>query len=261
MGVLSPFVFMTNNLINKIANILQFLRKFNSKFEKYHCAFSGGKDSIVLEYLLRLAACNYDLFFYDNVLNFPEIRRFIRLQYPHTIFLKPKYNFLQLVERKKILPTSIKRYCCQYFKECFVSKSIILTGIRRDESCHRSNRYEMEILQSDFYKGNKVLLNPLLDLTNQDIWSIIKEYNITVPDLYDKYNRVGCVGCPMSNHKSKELLIDYPKFGNMWYKAACRVFELNPQNFTSGRDVFEWYLSNVSVNCYMLAKSQGIFNF
>lgn len=251
---------MNKHLIDKFESKILLLLRFNSPFIPYHCAFSGGKDSILVEYMLKISKCNYGSYFYDNCLTPPNLRIFIKKQYPNVIHVPSKYNLLQLVKRKKILPTRLTRYCCQYFKERQVSNGIIVTGIRSDESCARSHRHEIELMQSDFYRGYKAMLNVILSFTNQEVWELIKAFNLTVPDNYNSVNRIGCIGCPMSGNRRKELLIDYPKFGNMWLKASSIVYEFNKDKFTSGRDVFEWYLADLSIKNYQEYKKQGILN-
>ena len=121
---------VSDNLSYKIESSLRLLRFYDDKFNPYHVAFSGGRDSVVLDWLCRLANVHFQLFFYDNVL-IPHVDRlFIKSQYPECIILKAKYNLIDLVRIKKILPTRLTRYCCEYWKECYGSKGIVLTGIR-----------------------------------------------------------------------------------------------------------------------------------
>ena len=63
------------------------------------------------------------------------------------------------------------------------------------------------------FRTNKVLVNPLINWEEDDVWKYIRDENIPLNPLYDNgFKRVGCIGCPMA-----------------WYKERIREFQLYPK--------------------------------
>lgn len=65
---------------------------------KVYVAFSGGKDSTVLLYLVRQLYPDVPAVFCDTGLEYPEIRDFVR-KFDNVIFLKPKKTFHEMVKQ------------------------------------------------------------------------------------------------------------------------------------------------------------------
>jgi phosphoadenosine phosphosulfate reductase len=71
----------------------------------------------------------------------------------------------------------------------------------------------------------KFVLNPIIDWTEDDVWAFIKARNFPYNPLYDcGYKRVGCVGCPLSKNREKELE-QLPKYKADYVRAARRRIE------------------------------------
>lgn len=50
------------------------------------------------------------------------------------------------------------------------------------------------------YRTQKMLLNPIVDWTDEEVWEFLNEV-VHAPHccLYDEgYTRIGCIGCPMA---------------------------------------------------------------
>lgn len=251
---------------NKIDFSIWFLQHNNSLNKPYHLAFSGGKDSVLLWWLCKEAKVNYQMFFYNNSLLNSDAKNFVLEFFPETKILKPQLNFFQLVEKKKILPTRKSRFCCQYFKECYGSLThYTLTGVRNDESYNRSFTKISEFRPNPITRKMKHLINPLVFLTEKEVWQLIKKNNLPICNSYKTLKRNGCIGCPMSCNRTKEIFIKYPKFKNMWLKACKIVYDIKIKNninqFDSPEDILLWYCSDLPINQYNLMKAQLSFDF
>lgn len=63
-----------------------------------YVSFSGGKDSTVLLDLVRKSYPEIPAVFVDTGLEYPEIREFVRT-FENVVWLKPKMNFRQVIEK------------------------------------------------------------------------------------------------------------------------------------------------------------------
>lgn len=127
------------------------------------------------------------------------------------------------------------RFCCAVLKESAGVGWLTLIGVRHAESVKRSKRNEMEIMNRKFsgsfdefeirqettqgcYKGrDKLVLAPIIQWTDHDVWNFIRDNGIEYCRLYDEgRHRIGCLFCPMSSIKNiRRDEQKYPK-----YKAA-----------------------------------------
>lgn len=82
---------------------------------KVYVAFSGGKDSTVLLYLVRSLYPDVPAVFFNTGLEFPEIYQFIKT-IPNVLWIKPKWTFKQVLDYygypiiSKAQATAISRY-------------------------------------------------------------------------------------------------------------------------------------------------------
>ena len=56
------------------------------------------------------------------------------------------------------------------------------------------------------YRTSKVLVNPIVDWTDEDVWEVLNHV-AKVPHccLYDEgYTRIGCIGCPMATPRERQ---------------------------------------------------------
>ncbi len=102
--------------------------------EGYYLAFSGGKDSVVIKALADMAKVKYDAHYNVTSVDPPELIYFIKEKHKDVIFEKPRYKdgrqitMWNLIPLKKMPPTRIVRYCCEYLKEA-VEEAKEITGI------------------------------------------------------------------------------------------------------------------------------------
>lgn len=244
----------------------------------YFVAFSGGKDSQVLLWLVQQAKVKYKAY-YSVTTNDPlQNVQFIRKYYKEVIFLHPKDNFYSLVE-KNGLPLRQMRYCCRVLKESAGAGFATLVGVRREESVGRSKYdfvdvvsrrkehkeraggYDLDDIISvnhQCIKGkDKVLLRPMLDFTEKDVWTIINEFHLPKNPCYEKVGRVGCIFCPFSSRQTIErYCIEFPKVKETLLKSISVFLKNKPIIDLSKDEYFDWWLSDMSLQEYKESKKQ-----
>lgn len=215
--------------------------------EGYHLAFSGGKDSIVVLELAKLAEIRYKAYYCITTVDPPELIYFIRKNYPEVIFLKPNTTMWELIPKKLFPPTRLVRYCCSELKEYAGAGEIVLTGIRWEESTKRAKRRMVETCHKD---ETKVYVNPIIDWTAWDVWRFIKDNNVPYPSLYDEgFGRIGCIMCPMQGTKGMVRdAMRWPKFYKLYLKAFDRMLAVRREreretDWQTAQDVMQWWLS------------------
>lgn len=265
---------MVEEAIEKIQGFSQIFKDDNG----YFIAFSGGKDSVVIKALADMAGVKYEAHYRLTSVDPPELVRFIKEQYPDVIIDKPRYKkdgvfvkaeqqitMWNLIPEKRMPPTRIARYCCQYLKESVGDGRITMTGVRWAESVNRKKNQglvtvygknkqikqtaddigatyketmrggivltedneESRELVEFCYKRQKTVLNPIIEWSDADVWEFIHEYNVPYCKLYDEgYKRLGCVGCPMNTHAA-EALEKYPKYKQAYLKAFEKMLDGN----------------------------------
>ncbi|KKL78849.1 hypothetical protein LCGC14_2020760, partial [marine sediment metagenome] len=158
--------------------------------EGFFLAFSGGKDSVVIEDLTQKASVAFDIHYNITGIDPPELVYFIRNNYPNIVYEKPLENIWHLVERKG-LPRRNARFCCEYLKEHSGGGRVVLTGIRWQESWRRKKRAMVETCR---WVKAKSFLHPIIDWTTAEVWEYIKSNNLPYCSLYDEgFHRLGCV--------------------------------------------------------------------
>lgn len=82
------------------------------------------------------------------------------------------------------------------------------------------------------------------------VWDFIKSRNIKYCELYDQgFDRLGCIGCPMSGRKGMEKTFEkWPKYKESYKRAFDRMVKKRisdglPTDWRSGEEVMEWWLN------------------
>ena len=256
--------------------------------EGYYICDSGGKDSSAIKELAIMAGVKHGVHHNHTTLDHPETVYFVRREMaryeamgiPYTIHY-PKMAFPQLMRKKKMPPTRLKRYCCEVLKEHGGRDRVCVTGVRWSESVTRSkqrgvaevqnrksggltllndndeSRKEFETCQ---IKGKRVV-NPIIDWTDDDVWEFVAMRNLTVNPLYAMgYKRVGCVGCPMSS-KAGEELDAMPKYRANWIRWFGHLIDDakrdgRPIFMESAEDYYNFWISGKA-----LPKDDGQISF
>ena len=156
---------------DKVQCAIDLVRSFEPP-DKYYLAYSGGKDSIVVEAILRMAGVGYETHYNVTTVDPPELVRFVIRQFEAVIydlpdgsfkyfavnsggrllslataqsvagkrcihFTIPKLSMRQLIIYKQFPPTRLARYCCEALKESHGEGRVVVTGVRWDESAGR----------------------------------------------------------------------------------------------------------------------------
>lgn len=277
-----------NEKIKYSINLLQKAEKMALSMNEngFHLAFSGGKDSIVLYRIAELAKVKFFAEMSVTTIDPPELMRYIRKNYPQVKLNRPDINFYELIKKKKMLPTRIKRYCCAYLKEQAGVGTTTLIGVRAAESVRRAKRKEIEIqghkdntelldqfnrneeLSHTCIKGkDKILIMPIFHWTDKDIWNFIREQEMDYCQLYDEgYKRIGCIFCPMANKKSiAKDRKKYPRIEKEIKKSIQYLLDTQANFFTkdsiNGRrvntdEVFEWWISKENFKNWAAKQNQ-----
>lgn len=65
------------------------------------------------------------------------------------------------------------------------------------------------------------VLNPIIDWSDDDVWSYLHSRGIEGNPLYKEgWTRIGCVGCPLAGRRAREIAFArYPKLYKAWADA------------------------------------------
>lgn len=186
-------------LDEKINQAKEVIKKAYSLYdpERTIVAWTGGKDSTVLLYLIKdtLGKIPFPIMFNDSTMEFDEVYSFIKkitkeLSLNLTVVKHldrelEVFNEIKNMERKLELSRLMKIHTVEKFIE---AKNIeaIFVGIRHDEHASRSK-------ETSFSKReNHTRIHPILEFSEEDIWSYTKAYNVPYVNLYDKgYRSLG----------------------------------------------------------------------
>jgi len=229
-------------LADRIAESVEILRMYEPP-EGYYLAFSGGKDSVVLYAMAQEAGVKFDAH-YNILPDPPELIRFIREVYPSVKIERPSETMWQLVPRKCYPPTRMARYCCEALKERGGENRIVLTGVKHSDSASRR-----QWLVRSCQKKGKVVVNPLLNWCDDEIWDYIHESNIPYCSLYNEgLTRLGCVMCPLAGpDRQRKDGERWPQIKKAWLHAFGRMLEERKKRgketqWNTPEEVMSWWL-------------------
>lgn len=235
----------------------------------YYLAFSGGKDSLVIYHLAKMAGVRFEAHYHLTTVDPPELVHFIRRNYPDVIIDYPPITMWNLIIKKQLPPYRNARYCCSVLKETGGEGRFVITGVRWQESRKRESRGAVEVLGSrkpDLILNNdneesrriiencqlkgKRLINPIVSWTENEVWLFIYSQKIAYCELYDcGFRRLGCIGCPLASVKNREWEFKrYPKFREAYIRTFDRMVEArraagkSDGNWNSGEAVFNWWM-------------------
>ena len=250
-------------------------------------AYSGGKDSDTILILAELAGVRYEAVHNLTTVDAPETVNYVKSNSKVKIE-RPEKTMWQLIPEKMIPPTRLVRYCCDELKERGGMRRKVVTGVRKYESVSRSKSTDLvkiigkpkttakeaDEIGADYwqskqggvmlnndngesrelvehcYKSRKVLINPIYDWTDDDVWEFLKHYGCKSNPLYEcGFKRIGCIGCPMADKHRYVEFNRYPKYKLNYIRAFDRMLKVREEkgltskvNWQSGEDVFKWWM-------------------
>jgi phosphoadenosine phosphosulfate reductase len=168
-------------------------------------SFSGGKDSLVVLELTKKAVKDFEAFFIDTGLEFPETRKFVEeTASKNNIPIKVQKAQKAFDENFPAFgpPAKDFRWCCKVCKlgpvteqlTQYKSGVITIDGKRRYESFQRGGISTTE--KNPFVPGQMSVF-PIKDWRAIEVWLYIHMEKLPYNPLYDKgFERIGCWLCP-----------------------------------------------------------------
>lgn len=216
--------------------------------EKIVVCFSGGKDSQVTLDLVQRAGVPFHAVYNVTTIDHPLNVNFIRQNYPIVEFVHPELNFWQLIEKKKILPSIWKRFCCAYLKE-YYGGVVRAMGVRREESTKRRFYKVAE------YDRKDIRFYPIIDWLEWEVWQYIEDNGLPVNPCYDFGRRVGCMVCPFA--PTKQLISIFNEFPNLKKKMLKTIHLIREtSNYAcdypdkTDEELLEWWMSKKNMREY-----------
>ena len=194
-----------------------------------------------------------------------------------------------LIVRKGTPPLRISRYCCSELKETGGKGRVTVTGVRWAESVRRKASWDVvafigkpkatqklaEELGADYtiakqgaivlnddndvnrrmvehcYRTRKTILNPIVEWTDEDVWTFLHHYGCRSNPLYEcGYARIGCIGCPMAGTRARLVeFARYPAYKQAYIRAFDKMLEKRRLDgrecfvWETGEDVFRWWIN------------------
>ena len=262
---------------NKIKSML---KKSEKLAEIYECplnlGFSGGKDSVVLKYFADYYGIQYTANFNNTQIEqYKPMINFVKSNYPdvHIIHPDKENSFFELL-RKKGLPSLFRRWCCESLKHSnpkLKDYRVNIMGVRGEESINRLKRGEISVfgkskraaktlkkLKSTFAQTDtqiqceggkdKVNIYPVFDLTDKEIFTVIKTENFFIPEAYNTCNRIGCAFCPFVSYRENlNTIKTNPNLVKMWLKTLGGDFiERTQKNILKKTDEIGLFYLHIS---------------
>ena len=201
------------------------LRYFLNEFDgKVTFASSLGAEDQVLTHMIAGINKEASIFMLDTGRMFPETydvlartnSRYgvkIKVYFPDSDRVEEMVNdkginlFYKSIENRK--------QCCHIRKteplqRALKPNDVWITGLRRSQAVTRNN---MHVVEWDDV-NNLLKINPLIEWSNKDVWSFIKEHNVPYNKLHDKgFPSIGCQPCTRAIEPGEDI-----RAGRWWWE-------------------------------------------
>lgn len=227
------------SLDTMVARAVGLLREFEPKEGAYYGCFSGGKDSVVIKELARIAGVRVEWHYNVTTIDPPELVRFIREHHRDVAWERPREPFFRMMLDRGF-PTRRGRWCCEEYKEARSPQGArLILGIRGEESKRRAANWKHVTMHT---RTRQVAISPILTWRRDHVWEFIRSRSVPYCSLYDEgFDRLGCVGCPMASAKHKRMEMDrWPGYERQWRRAFRLVWEARATLGRSGATNMDW---------------------
>ena len=115
-------------------------------------------------------------------------------------------------------------------------------------------------------RNKETICNPIIDWTDSEIWDFIQKKDIAVCDLYKcGYNRVGCVGCPLSGKKREMEFRDFPTYKKAYISSFDRMIQKRVKDglktvWKSGKECFDWWMEDPTIPGQLTFDKDGVIH-
>ena len=217
--------------------------KYKSERYSFVCAFSGGKDSIVLLDLCAkaLAPNEFCVIFSDTDMELSDTYKAVeraKEHWPELRFYTAKCHMKATESWDKVGPPATKiRWCCTVHKSVptiirlreitnqYNARAVVFEGVRAEESERRSKYDDVRIGEKNISQIN---CSPILKWNSAEVFCYILANDILINSAY-RYGltRVGCIVCPMSSPWGNSIR-------NNQYPEEVDVLLSKVENYASG---------------------------
>lgn len=228
--------------------------------------YSGGKDSDVILQLAKESGVPFRVTHNlttadppDNVYYIRRVFAALREEGIDCRIYVPKRSLWKIMRETLVIPSRVMRVCCSELKERKMPDApYIVTGVRWAESAGRRAKSGIAmvctashvhahggeekaaaagLLTTDDASTRRLfeqcqmrgvrVLNPIIDWSDDDVWSYLHSRGIEGNPLYKEgWTRIGCVGCPLASRRAREIAFArYPKLYKAWRDAIAYVIE------------------------------------
>jgi phosphoadenosine phosphosulfate reductase len=157
--------------------------------------------SIALLHMISQVCPGLPVIFTDTGYHFPETLTY-RDEVTHKLNLNVKTVYASPESQKRMENPAVPLYlrdpdlCCRIHKvepmaEALVGKTAWVTGVRREQTNHRSQIPILEVRSDGLFK-----ISPMANWSTRDVWTYIDQYDLPVHPLFSQgYASIGCAPC------------------------------------------------------------------
>lgn len=200
-----------------------------------YVSFSGGKDSTVLvDIITKMGYENIPLVFADTGLEYPEIREFVKTYGERVIWLKPKMNFRQVIEKYgyPIISKDISKRIYEWNN-----------ALKRGKDVTKTEAYKELMGKSSFTDGSG---KTRTSLYNKEKWLFLTKAPFQISHKCCDIMKKNCFKTmsdkfPITAQMADESL----RRKTNWLLYGCNAFDAknpisNPMMFWTEQDVLEY---------------------